>query len=357
MAAKEEKVTVSEAKFHKRILSSIGLVSAAILLILFVLFGFRIILLVLAGILVAAFFLGIAGFIENKTPLSRNISLLVSVLLVVGILVGSSFLLAPHISEQIVSLKEKLPQATEKTLQDIEQTKLGGLIVQRIENIELGANKGQIAKFFGSLFGTFSTLYIIFFLGMFFMIAPMTYVNGLIKLFPKARRERTEEILLAMGKTLKSWLLGKLLSMLIVGILTGIGLSILGVPLALTLAIFAALISFIPNFGPLIALVPAFLLAFTESPTTALYVAMLYLGVQAIESNVLTPMIQKKMISLPMAMVLIAQIALGLFTGLLGVILAVPLVAAIIVLVKMAYIEDILGDTSIDVKYEDSSNE
>jgi predicted PurR-regulated permease PerM len=119
--------------------------------------------------------------------------------------------------------------------------------------------------------------------------------------------------------------------------------------LALTLALFAGLISFIPNFGPLLAMLPAFLLGYTVGPMTGLYVVLLYVAVQAVESNVLTPMIQKKMISFPMAMVLLAQVVLGIFTGVLGVILAVPpVVATIIVLVKMAYIEDVLKDSSVD---------
>jgi predicted PurR-regulated permease PerM len=96
-------------------------------------------------------------------------------------------------------------------------------------------------------------------------------------------------------------------------------------------------------------MLPAFLLGYTVGPVTGLYVVLLYVAVQAVESNVLTPMIQKKMISFPMAMVLLAQVVLGIFTGVLGVILAVPpVVATIIVLVKMAYIEDVLKDSSVD---------
>ncbi|MGB3146079.1 MAG: AI-2E family transporter [Maribacter sp.] len=343
--------------FQKKVLNVVGIVTITVLLVLLILFGFRVILLILAGILVATFYLGIADFIKSKTSLNKNLSLLLSIFLVLGVFVGTSFALAPRISSQIKSLESKLPNAAENTFEKLKNTEVGAIIIEKAEGLELNADNGQIAKFFGSLFGIFSTLYIILFLGLFFMLAPNLYVDGFIKLFPKSRRERTEEILNTMGKTLSSWLLGKILSMLIVGVLTGIGLYILGIPLALTLAIFAGLISFIPNFGPLIALLPAFLLAFTESPTTALYVVLLYIGIQAIESNLLTPMIQKNMISFPTAMILIAQIVLGLFTGILGVILAVPLVAMIIVLVKMAYIEDVLHDRSINVGSENSESD
>src|SRR5690606_40727564 len=96
------------------------------------------------------------------------------------------------------------------------------------------------------------------------MAQPETYKRGMIVLFPKDKRKRAEEVIFTLGYTLKRWLLGILFSMAIVGVLTGIGLSILGIPMALTLAIFAAIIAFIPNFGPIISLIPAFLLAFTK---------------------------------------------------------------------------------------------
>ncbi len=332
----------------------IGILIISVLLVLLLLFGFRVILLILAGILIATFFLGITDFIKSKTPLGQNFALAISVFLVIGVVVGLFFTLAPHITDQVNTMSKQLPKAADNTMSSIKDSPIGSFLVTRAEQIDLGANTSTVTTFFGSLFSTLSTIYIVLFLGIFFMVAPNTYVNGFITLFPKSRRNRTREIVMTMGKTLKSWLLGKLLSMLIVGVLTGIGLTIMGVPLALTLAIFAAFISFIPNFGPILALIPAFLLAFTESPTTALYVVLLYVGIQAIESNVLTPLIQSKMISFPMAMILIAQIVLGIFTGILGVILAVPLVALLMVWVKMAYVEDVLGDKTIDVKHENS---
>lgn len=318
-----------------------------LLIVLLLILGFRVVLLILAGTLVAAFFMGIAGFIHSKTSLNRGFCLLISVLLVLGITIGLSFVLAPSISEQVEALKTQLPEASDKAMSQLEDSSFGSFLIEQVESLDLEPKGSQITSFFGSLGGILSTIYIVLFLGMFFMLSPQIYLDGFVSLFPKKRRSRAREVLVTMGSTLQSWLLGKLISMLIVGVLTGIGLAILGIPLVLSLALFAALISFIPNFGPLLALLPAVLLAFMDSPTTALYVVILYIAIQAVESNLLTPMIQKKMISLPMAMILIAQVVLGLFTGILGIILAVPLVAVIIVLIRMVYIEDILQDKTI----------
>lgn len=93
----------------------------------------------------------------------------------------------------------------------------------------------------------------------------------------------------------------------------------------------------------------AFLLAFTFGPEYALYVAILYVDIQAIESNVLTPMIEKEMISFPMALILIAQVIMGIFTGFLGLVLAVPVVTIIVVFIKMVYIKEVLKDDSVSV--------
>lgn len=341
--------------FSIKVIKATGIVLTMILLVALVLKGFKVLLLALAGILISIFFHGIASILQAKLPLKRTSSLIISVLLIIIVGVGVSLLLYPQVSSQINTLEKDLPEAANGAKEKIEETQVGQWIIGQIKTIPEQSEGGgkQITSFFSSFFGGLGDIYIIFFLGLFFMIQPELYKRGIIVLFPKHKRKRAKEVVYTLGYTLKRWLLGKLFSMLIVGVLTGIGLAILGIPLALTLGLFAAIISFIPNFGPIISLIPAFLLAFTKGGDYALYTVLLYAVVQAIESNAITPLIQKKMISFPMAMILLAQVLLGIFTGGLGLILAVPVVAIAMVLIKMLYIEDILGDTSIEVKGEE----
>ena len=341
----------SENSFTGRMVSGTGIVFLLLALVLLLAYGFKVLLLILAGVLIANLFMGIAAFFRSRLPINRTVSLLISVVLVLGISFGIGFALAPRFSEQVDQLKDELPQAAEKAKENLTRTEVGRWVTSKIENgiKNYEGDGGQVKSFFNSLFGGLGDIYIILFLGIFFMISPDTYLRGIVMLFPIPKRDRVSEVLETIGTTLRKWLLGKILSMLIVGVLTGIGLSILGIPLAMTLAIFASFISFIPNFGPLIALVPAFLLAFTVSPIYALYVVILYAGIQAIESNIITPLIQKKMISFPMALILIAQVFMGIFTGFLGLILAVPVVAILVVLIKMLYIKDVLGDESVEI--------
>jgi predicted PurR-regulated permease PerM len=137
--------------------------------------------------------------------------------------------------------------------------------------------------------------------------------------------------------------------MLFIGVLTWIGLSIIGVPLALTLGLIAGLLSFIPNFGPILSAVPAILLAFIDSPITAVYTAGLYILVQLIESNIATPLIERRTVELPPGLTIIFQLGLAVMVGGLGLVLATPLLAVIMVIVQMIYIQDILGDRNTDV--------
>ncbi|SHJ10726.1 AI-2E family transporter [Aquimarina spongiae] len=353
MKKKESIFNISD--FSKKIIKSTSIVIIMILCTFLILKGFKVLLLILAGVLFATFFRGIASAIESKLPFNSGLSLFASVLLVVTVFSLTLIGIAPRVSSQMQILDKELPLAAKEAQQKIESSPVGYWVIQqiRIYKKKYERDSEKLTLFFSSFFGGLADIYIIFFLGFFFMIQPKMYSRGIILLFPKPKRERAHQVVLTMGYTLKKWLLGKLLSMIVVGVLTGIGLAILGVPLALTLAIFAALITFIPNFGPIIALIPAFLLAFTKGVDHAIYVCILYAFIQAVESNIITPIIQRKMISFPLAMILIAQVVLGIFTGVLGLILAVPVVAIIMVVIKMVYIEDILGDYSVEVKGEE----
>jgi predicted PurR-regulated permease PerM len=186
--------------------------------------------------------------------------------------------------------------------------------------------------------------FIVVLLAIYFASEPRLYSDGLAKLFPISQRPRAQEVFAAIGQTLQWWLIGKVASMIFIGILTWIGLSIIGVPMALTLGLIAGLLSFIPNFGPIISAVPAVLFAFIVSPISAVYAAGLFIGVQIVESNLVTPFIERRTVELPPALTVVFQLGLAVTIGGLGLVLATPLLAVVVVLVQMVYLEDILGD-------------
>ena len=155
----------------------------------------------------------------------------------------------------------------------------------------------------------------ILFLGIFFTVSPKTYQKGIVRLAPKRGRGKAEDIFDKLGHSLRNWLKGRIFSMCVVFILTAIGPVIIGVPMWTALALIAGLLNFIPNFGPLIALIPAVLVALMQGADTAATIAGLYILVQVAESNFITPAVQHKLINIPPALIIIAQLLVGTLTG------------------------------------------
>ena len=153
-----------------------------------------------------------------------------------------------------------------------------------------------------------------------------------------------KELLVSMGQALRWWLIGRFTSMVIVGILTGIGVWLAGIPLALTLGFIAATLSFIPIIGPALTLVPLVLVAVVEDPVLALWAAAIYLVIQFLESYFITPIVQKKAVFIPPAILISAQTLMGVLFGMLGILLATPIALLVIVAVQILYARDTLGE-------------
>ena len=197
----------------------------------------------------------------------------------------------------------------------------------------------QTATLFSTTFGFLGSVVVFLFIGIFLAYDPQTYRHGLIQLAPVKYHRSFDLLLKDLTVVLRWWLMGKLLSMAIVGILTTLGLWLLNVPLALTLGLFAAFLTFVPNLGPILSAIPAVLMAVVQSSELALYVVLLYLVIQTFESYLITPLIQNNTLALPPVVIILAQLVMALFTGILGLTLATPLLAVITVVIRKCYIE------------------
>lgn len=195
-------------------------------------------------------------------------------------------------------------------------------------------------------FGALGSFVIMLFIGLYVAIDPGCYRRGLVHVLAPSARLRGEEVLAKAASTLRNWLVAQLMAMTVVGVLTWLGLWAIGVPLAPILGLIAALFAFIPNIGPVIAAVPALLLAIPEGATTALLVVGVYLAVQAFESYLITPLILQERVSLPPALVISVQLLLGVLFGILGLALATPLTALGILLTREIYVADYLAKES-----------
>jgi predicted PurR-regulated permease PerM len=342
-----------EHDYTKKVLIAVGIVAAATIIILFAGSAFSILLMVLAGALFSIFFRAIAAWLQQLLPVNRGIALTIAVVGVVAIIALTVFLLAPRIGRQVDEIKEKAPQGIAKIKDNMKSTEVGRFILEQVpstrEEAGLSGDKlrKRIAQVASSTFGVLGDAYVILFLGIFFLANPTIYRQAILALITKSYRERIGEVYDYSGEVLKKWMFGKLLSMAIVAVLTGVALWIIGIPFALTLALIAGLFSFVPNFGPLLALVPAVAVAITLGMSQVWYVVIAYMSVQALESNLITPFIQRTNVSLPFAVIILSQILLGLYTGLLGLILAVPLAALVILWVQMLYVHDVLGNKDV----------
>lgn len=335
--------------FTRRALVSVGLVVAAVALLAFLWYAVDVLLLLFAAILLAVFLRGLSDWVSHRTPLREGWALVVVIVALLCITVAGAWLIAPDVAEQADQLSQSMPRAVERIQERVGRYEWGRRILVRLPSTEdLMPDRAdvlaRVTGVFSTTLGALANFVIILFVGLYLAVSPGLYTRGLVRLFPAAERNRAREVLNAVGAALRGWLLGKLITMFIVGILTITGLWLLGVPLALTLGLIAFFLAFIPNVGPILSVIPALAIALMQSPEMALYVLLLYLGVQVVESYLLNPLVYKRTVELPPALTLASQVLLGVLFGGVGVALATPLTAAALVLTKMLYVEDALGD-------------
>ncbi len=306
---------------------------------------FAVLLMLFAGLLVAAFLHGSAHWIHAKTRIPQKLALLIVCVLIVASVVAWAMLAAPSIAKQFGELGETLPVALDRLAARVGQEGWGQYLIGMFEGGDV-MTSGRLVAGARTAFSLISELLgaglLILFVGLFVAADPGVYRRGSLALVPVRRRDRLGEVLEDLASTLRHWLLAQLFSMAVVGVMTWVGLTLLDVPLALTLALVAALLTFIPNLGPILAAVPAILLGLMVSPTTAVGVGVLYIGIQIAETYGITPFVQRRMLDLPAALIIAAQAIFGVIGGIFGLLVATPLAAAIVVVVRELYVEDVV---------------
>jgi predicted PurR-regulated permease PerM len=192
----------------------------------------------------------------------------------------------------------------------------------------------------GAMYLTASTvvgLFLVAMTSLYLAAEPDFYLRGIRRILPASHRVTIETCLASAKKMLRIWLLAKFLSMLIIGVFVTIGLFALRIPLAGTLGIIAGLLTFIPNLGPILSVVPAAMLAFAISPTKGFLTIALFVFAHLLEGNVVTPIAERKIVTLPPALTLAIQLLLATVTGVLGVALAAPLTAVLLGVLGVFY--------------------
>lgn len=324
--------------------AAIAVLIVALVLLLW--FALTYVLLVFFGALLALLLRAPTDWLARRTRLPEGAALALVGVTLAALLGAVAYFFGQTIAAQTMELAARLPEIVDSLLERLRGHPWGERLLAYAAENGKAANTSEVVggavRVAGSTLEGVAHAAIVLFFAIFLAAQPKLYVAGVVRLVPVRGRARAREVLEAIGEVLQRWLVGQAVLMACIFVLSGIGLALLGAPLALPLALLAGLLNFIPYVGPIAAAVPAVLVGFSEGAQMALYVALLFAGVQAVEGYVLEPLVQRRAVYLPPALILFGQMVLGLVGGPLGIILATPLTAALVVAVRMLYVEDAL---------------
>ncbi|HVX86176.1 MAG TPA: AI-2E family transporter [Phycisphaerae bacterium] len=392
--------------YTRKVCIAVGISLAAVLCAIFVYVTAEILVLLFAGLLVAVFLSAPSDVLARWARVPRAYALLVVLAVLVIVVCGGGYFMGFTVYKQTQELTRTLPVAMEQFEGDLQNLLPGKAleeaasepaatgaasaplaasrpatatgvaatapaaeptprqwVAKRLIELRRSATDFLMSESFvkgaggvagnvvTSTLGVIGNIAVVLAVGLFFAINPGLYRRGVVLMFPVGRRGRVGQILSEVGSQLQWWFVGQLCSMASIGVLTFIGLSILRIPMTTTLAILAGLLNFIPNFGPILAATPAVLVAFAPhgaqtdlNPSLAGWTILMYVVIQILEGWVITPFFQQRAVELPPALIVIAQVLFALLLGPVGLVLATPMLAATLVIFRMVYVEDILGD-------------
>lgn len=307
---------------------------------------------------------GADGLQRYRIP--RGLASPLIVLAFLGVLGAFGSWIGPTVRTQTRELKTKLPEAFEK-LEAWVQSRGGGVIAT-ITGLDddatpkrqtagtdsiavvvspgpsegssglrdrLVSQLGGATRFFlpvlSSTLAVAAGLVLILFLAIYLAIDPGLYRRGLLRLVPRKSRPRADRMLSAIAVTLRKWLVTQLIAMVVIGVVTTFVLLALNVRAAVPLGILAGLLEFVPTLGPILSAVPAIAMGFVDSPEKALAVTIAYVGIQFLENHLLIPILMKEGIDIPPALTIVAQALMAIVFGFLGLLVAVPLLATVMI--------------------------
>lgn len=288
-----------------------------------------------------------------KVGIPHTLGVLVAVLLIMIVFGTLGWLFNVQIKQQLDEVARSLPSGLTALRGQLATLPFG----EQLSSMSIGGAEiaGRIMSAATTTFGVIANTIVVLIAGIYLAISPNKYVEGVATLFPPAQRPRVTEALAATGRAIGKFLGGQFITMVVDGMLAGVGLWLIGVPAPIALGLILAICNFVPTFGPLIGAVPGVLLALTVGPQTALYALLVYLAVQQTEGNLLSPLIQQRAVALPPVLLLFGLLGFGVLFGPLGVVFGAPATVALYTLVTVLYVRDTLGD-QVSVPGADGTN-
>lgn len=306
----------------------------------------RFLLLVFAAVVLASIFDALASGLCRLTRWkAQSAALAIAVIGLIAVFVGAFALFGAQFAGEFETIRQSIPTALDSLDVLLERAGFGQSLSELLQQGTQDVSRlaSQVGGYAMAVTSGLADFVLVLVGAIFIASNPGVYRRGLLFLMPARAEKPAATFLDDASRGLRGWMMGQSVSSVFVGMLTWAGLSLLDVPAAGGLALIAGLLDVIPMVGPIVAGVPAVLLAFTVSPETALWTLGLYMLVQQLQSNLLQPMIQKHAVDVPPAVLLFAVFGAGILFGPLGVLLAAPLTIVLYLLVQRVYVRTLLG--------------
>jgi predicted PurR-regulated permease PerM len=277
--------------------------------------------------------------------LPEALALAISGLLVIVVVVGAGYLFGTRLSAEFQDVMRRANAEGGDIEALLRSTPLGNFLLHHmsggsfsITNVLPGVLSVSTSFLEGALITVISGIYL--------AAQPGLYRRGVVWLFPPSRHARVAEVFDGIGEALRLWLLGQLIEMVLIGALSTFAVWLIGVPSPLALGVIAGVGEFIPYVGPLLAAIPAILVAITKSPEAALWTLVAYLVIHQIEGQIVAPLIQRHMVAIPPAVMLLGIAAITYLFGLVAIIFAAPIAVVVFAAVNLLYVRDTLGENT-----------
>ena len=332
-------MTNSSFDFFKRVLIVIGVAVTPVL----VWYLFGVVLLAFGAIILAMLLHLGAQPLQRWLRLPLWAALVLSGLIILFVIIGTAYLFGTQISGQFQDAMQRTVAAADGIQKSLQSTAAGRFLLEHMSSGNM-----SIADVLPNLVRVSTTfiegVIIMIICGAYMAAQPGLYRRGLIWLFPPRHHAGAAEVFDGIAEALRLWLLGQLIEMFIIGVLSTLAVWLIGVPAPLALGLIAGIGEFIPYLGPFLAAIPAILVALTQSPTTALWTALAYLVIHQIEGNLVAPLIQRRMVAIPPAVMLLGIAAISYLFGAIAIIFAAPIAVVIFAAVNLIYVRDMLHE-------------
>ncbi len=330
--------TPSEAFVEK-----LTLLAFVVVFFAFVYLFFEIVFLIFGALVIASLISLLARPLQNRLGLRRWVAVLIAILILAGFIGVAGYLFGTRLAFDIQNVVSRMTSAQNQIHNELQRSEFGKFFMSQLGGATIPV--GQIATRAFSISTTIiAGVVVAVMAGIYIAAEPSIYLNGFLMLFPDEKRSYAGDTAKAVGDGLFLWLEGQFISMILIGVLSMLATWAIGLPSPVALGLIAGVTEFIPYVGPIIAAIPALLVAATQNTSDVLWTLIAYLFIHLSEGNLIAPLIQRQLVYVPPAIMLLGIAAITIIFGGVAVIFAAPMVVVLFVLISKLYIRDSLGE-------------